>query len=54
MRRVVTLEAHGFDASADVRKFAKDADGSILKNSTVFHTVELLFRAQIPYVYFGF
>ena len=29
MGRVITLEAHGFDASTDVWKFAKDAYGSI-------------------------
>ena len=55
MGRVITLEARGFDASADVWKFAKDAYGSITKKKfSFFHTEEPLFRAQIPYVYFRF
>ena len=36
MRRVVTLEAHGFDASEYVWKFAKEAYGSIFQKVHFF------------------
>ena len=36
MRRVVTLEAHGFDASEYVWKFAKEAYGSIFQKAHFF------------------